>query len=790
MPPIDRLIEVSIKPIEATEIDVLVHWIANGAPEMPIVADVASTDPDLLVTDQDRKFWSFQPPLAVDPPQVNHQDRVRTPIDAFILSKLEASGLTLSADAESVALLRRITYDLTGLPPEPEEIASFLADKRPDAYERVVNRLLDSPRYGERWGRHWLDLAGYSDSEGKREQDVSRAPAWRYRDYVIHAFNSDKRYDRFLLEQIAGDELADYENAAEITEEMYWNLVATGFLRMAPDPTWYNLTNFLPDRIDVVADEIDVFSSTILGLTMKCARCHSHKFDPIPHRDYYRLVDVFKGAFDEHDWMKSNWHNGLSHGDRSDRDLPYVSTPERESWEEHNGRIQAEIDSRKKSLDEKAETATKTLVAARIAVIPEALRGDVQAMLDTPPGQRNAVQNYLAEKFEKNLRVNREDLLKADVDFKKFSDETNQQVGGLEGRKRPEPKIRALWDRGEPSPTYIYRRGDFLSPAKLVGPGVPSVLTDGKTPFEVVPPWPGAKSTGRRLALARWLIQPDHPLTSRVMVNRIWKHHFGVGLVKSVDNFGKTGTPPTHPELLDWLARRFVDSGWSVKDLHRLIVLSSTYRQSSAVTKELESADPENSLYSRMPLSRLSADQLYDSLLLVSGLLDSKPFGPGDPVDMRGDGLATPRRTECGWRRSIYTQQQRKIVTTALENFDFPLMNPNCSDRRDSTVVLQALHLMNNGMVSELAEAFAKRIEKEAGGDLAKQIVRTYLVAYGREPAPEETAASQAALIQLTEQWMRPAGASPALDHPAAIHQALATYCHAILNSAEFLYVD
>ncbi|MBS0266228.1 MAG: DUF1549 domain-containing protein, partial [Planctomycetes bacterium] len=431
MPPITRLIEVSIKPIEPQETDLLVKWISNGAPAGDVTADVATTSPDPLVTDRDREFWSFQKPRVYAPPQVSQPNRVRNPVDAFILAELEKHGLSFSPEADRAVLLRRVTYDLTGLPPEPAERAAFLNDQRPDAYERLVDRLLDSPRYGERWARHWLDVAGYSDSEGKREQDVPRAFAWRYRDYVIRACNSDKPYDRFLIEQIAGDELADYEHAPEITEEMYWNLVATGFLRMAPDPTWYNLTNFVPDRLDVMADEIDVFGSAVLGLTLKCARCHSHKFDPIPHRDYYRLVDVFKGAFDEHDWMKSNWHNGLSHGERSDRDLPFVSTRERREWEAHNGKLQSEIAQLQTGLEEQVRSAISKIEAERLAAVPEALRGDLSKALETAADQRNAVQKYLVEKFEKSVRITRDELLKSDAALKQRADETAKRVAQL-----------------------------------------------------------------------------------------------------------------------------------------------------------------------------------------------------------------------------------------------------------------------------------------------------------------------------------------------------------------------
>lgn len=794
MPPITRLIEVSIKPIEPAEIDTIAAWIRRGAPASDERPDVATNEPDPAVSNEERDFWSFQPPVAAPPPRVRDVDRVRNPVDAFILSKLQERDLSLAPEADRATLLRRVCFDLTGLPPEPARIEAFLADTSPDAYERLVESLLASPRYGERWGRHWLDLAGYADSEGKREQDVPRPAAYRYRDYVIRSFNSDKPYDRFLIEQLAGDELADYENAPEITPELYDNLVATGFLRMAPDPTWYNLTNFVPDRVEVVADEIDVLGSAVMGLTLKCARCHSHKFDPLPHRDYYRLVAVFKGAFDEHDWMKSTWHNGLSQGPRTDRDLSYVTTAERRAWEQHTAELQRSIAALKTPIDELATTLTKKYQAERIEKIPAELRDDVRAMLAEPVEKRTAVQKYLAEKFEKGLTIDQAELATVDPEFKRRREEASTAIAALEAKRTPEPKIRALWDRGDPSPTYIYRRGDTLTPGRLVGPGVPSVLTDGKTPFEVRSPWPGARTTGRRLAFARWLTRPEQPLTARVMVNRIWKHHFGTGLVKTLDNFGKTGSPPTHPELLNYLATQFTASGWSIKAMHRLLVTSATYRQSSLVTPKALERDPDNALVSRMPLQRLSAEQLYDALLSVAGRLDETPFGPADAIDVRPDGLATPRGTERGWRRGVYISQQRKIIVTQFENFDFPAMNPNCNERRDSTVALQALHLWNNGLVQQLAEAFAGRIERESAAQPARQIERIYMMAFGRAPTVEEVKLGEEMLSRFAAQWRASAAvAGSVAGVPAdtdATHHALVTLCHAILNSAEFLYVD
>lgn len=721
MPPLERLVEVSVKPIEPTEVETLVQWIAAGAPEIVVAPDVATTDGDPLVSDEDRAFWAFRSPQSVSVPTAQAHPRVRNEIDTFILHKLEVAGLSLNEEADRLTLIRRATFDLTGLPPEPAEVERFLTDQDPLAYEALIERLLNSRRYGERWGRYWLDLAGYADSEGKREQDLPRLYAWRYRDYVIRAFNDDKPFDRFLVEQIAGDELVDYEAATEITPEIYNNLVATGFLRMTPDASWANITGYVPDRIDVIADEIDVLGSAVLGLTLKCARCHTHKFDPIPHRDYYRLVDIFKGAYDEYAWLKPDIHPGIgpvSEDVVPGRLLRYVTTSERQEWERSQAQLSEEI------------------AAAKAKSEPE------------------------------------------------------DRIRALEAKRQPEPKIQALWDRGDPSPTYIYRRGDWLNLGTLVGPGVPSVLTDGRTPFVVTPPWPGAKQTGRRLAFAKWLTRSDHPLTARVQVNHIWKHHFGSGIVKTLGNFGKAGLPPTHPELLDWLAREFIDRGWSVKEMHRLMMTSSTYRQSSAIRQDVARLDPQNALYSRMPLVRLDAEALYDSLLLVAGRLNEKPFGPADAVQSRADGLVTPTGTEGSWRRLIYVQQLRKRLATHLESFDFPQMNPNCIERRDSMVAPQALHLMNNGMVLELSDQFAERVMREVGSDPVKQISFVYKIALSRPPNAEEEQIGLETLQKLESAWSKQLTANGQTD-PATINaKTLAAYCHAIINSAAFLFVD
>lgn len=780
MPPRRRLIEVSVKPMEADEIELLRAWIAAGAPEVEGPLEAPDWDPP--ISEQDREFWSFQPPGEFPVPRVQHVDRVRNAIDAFILEKLEATGLSLSPEADRRTLIRRAAFDLTGLPPEPEEVDAFLADSSAGAYERMIETLLFSRRYGERWGGYWLDRAGYADTEGQREQDILRPHSYRYRNYVIRAFNTDKPYDRFLLEQLAGDELVDYENSQEITREMYDNLVATGFLRMVPDPTWANITNFVPNRLDVVADAIDVLGSAVMGLSIKCARCHAHKFDPIRQQDYYSLAAILKGAYDEHDWLKPNANNPVDSTPEKFhlRCLPHVPADELRSWKDRDEKLEAEIVSLKTALEEKAAPLKHEYFEERLAELEEVLRSDVRQALNTATDERTEFQKDVSERFEPVVVASTEKLRELNEGFKKEAEETDKQVELLEKKRRPKPMIRALWDRGQPSPTYLLLRGNYLTPGQIVEPAALSVLSNSK--LDIKPPWPGAKKTGRRLALAKWLIQPDHPLTSRVMVNAIWKRHFRDGIVKSMGNFGLTGTPPTHPELLDWLAREFIQSDWSIKAMHRLIVTSSTYRQTSTVTPPHEQLDLDNDLLSRFTMKRMEAEVLWDTLLLVSGRLDETPFGAVDGVKVRPDGLVTAVGTEKGWRRSIYVEHNRKQNMTILECFDLPRPTPNCLKRRNSTVAPQALHLLNNESIYQLMLAFAERVIRETGENPTRQIDRSYQLALGRSPTPEEMQLATETLQQLKEEW-RAAESESDL-------KALADFCHVLINSAEFIYID
>jgi hypothetical protein len=779
MPPKRLLSDARVKPLTKGELEKIESWIAQGAPQVPDAPDVAGTPADELVSAKDRQFWAFQPPRKVAPPHIKEPRRVRGPIDAFLLEKLEAKGLGFSPEASAQVLIRRAYFDLTGLPPEPDAVKAFVNDKDPRAYEKLIDSLLASPRYGERWGRYWLDAAGYADSEGgKMTSDDPRPLAWRYRDYVIRAFNGDKPYDRFLLEQIAGDELADYRRAPVITSELMDNLIATGFLRMAPDSTNEGAVNYVDDRVDVIADEMDILTSTVMGLTLRCARCHSHKYDPLPQRDYYRLMAVFQGAYDPHEWIAP-----LHMANAPGRLLPYVppnATPfalaeASQEREERNRKVEEQIKQAKNELTEAAEPVRKRLIEERLKVFPPALQIDLRTLAATKADQRTAVQKYLAEKFETAITVSPAELKAADKAYREAAAALERKIAVLRSTIVPESKIRALWDTGHASPAYIMIRGQAMDLGEPVQPGVPSVLSVGIEPYHIVPPWPGAPSTGRRLALARWLIQPNHPLTARVIVNRVWAEHFGQGIVKSVGNFGHAGTQPTQPELLDWLATEFVRQGWSMKWLHRAIMTSSAYRQVSTVTPALEKVDSDNRLLSRMPMTRLDAEALADTLFFVAGLLDLEQFGPPAPVYAHDDGLVEPIELRKGFRRGIYLDQRRSEIPTLWDSFDFPQLAPACLERNKSNVSTQALTMMNDPAVRRSAAAFAGRVLRESGPSNRERVDRAYWIAASRPPEAEEMKAS----LEMLER-----------GGTGMEQEALVAFCHTLLNSAAFLYVD
>ncbi len=774
-PPKGDLLKYFVERPSSTEIEKLRDWITAGMPEQADPVELLAGMPDPHVSDADRQHWAFQPlPKQLAVPVFAEPDAGQ-PIDAFIYRGLVEKGLAFSPPAERSQLIRRVYLGLIGLPPRPDELQRWQEHPSDTWYEELVEQLLASPNYGERWGRFWLDVAGYADSEGGQSEDPVRQFAWKYRDYVIRSFNDDKPWNRFLLEQLAGDELADFRDPDQVTQETVDNLIATGFLRMGVDETGSRTMNFVPDRLGLIADALNVVSSAVMGLTMECARCHSHKYDPIPQSDYYRFKAIFQGAFDEHDWM--SWKT---------RQLEVASPQMIQQREAINGPLEEEL----KGL----ETSRKALVKSwqdrhykqnwpKLA--PE-LQQEMLAALKARATRRSLRQVELVELHDREIRPVEAVLAQQHSELAEELQRIDRRTDELQEQLLPPLSIRALWDRGRPSPTYMLIRGEHDRPGRLVAPGVPSVLVGSQTPFLPELPRPDAPSTGRRLAFARWLTEADHPLTARVLVNRVWSQHFGAGIVKTLDNFGNQGADPTHPELLDWLARNFVDSGWSLKSLHRTILLSRSYRQSSARTPDRDRIDPENQLLSRMTLRRLDAEAMRDSLLAVSGRLDDKMFGPPAPLTVREDGLIMQQPSRSGlFRRSLYLQLRRTEMPSLLSTFDYPEMQPNCVERSTSTVSTQSLILMNNARIYELAGDFAQRVLEHSGNDPAAAIGRVYRTAFSRSPTEQEQAEATQTLGELQQLWLR-----SGVAQERAFHLALTTFCHTAINSAEFRYVD
>jgi len=737
MPPSAMAKDLAVELPTDAETEKIKAWIAAGAPG----PEPTPAPTEAVVTEKDRKFWAFQPPVRPAVPQVKNAAAVKNPIDAFLLQKLEEKGLKFSAEAEKFALLRRVTLDLTGKLPTPAEIEAYRKDNAAGAYERVVDGLLASPHFGERWGQHWLDLAGYADSEGFGQDDGVRPFAWRYRDYVIRSLNADKPYDQFITEQIAGDELsADWKKAkGTASQEMIDRLAATGFLRATPDQTNSNERALIAERMNIVADEVEVLASSVMGLTMGCARCHNHKYDPIPQRDYYRLSAVLQAAYNPYEWKSPR-----------SREYDLGLESERKAVEEQNAPIQEEIKRIQARIDKIAENYQK-------------------------PGEK----------------LSSRELEKKSPEFANKTKALREELQATRGKLKPRPHVRILTDNEEPSVSYLLKRGDPVGFGEVVEPGVPTVLQNAAlTTYRVESPFPGA--TGRRLALARWMTQPNHPLTARVAVNQIWSRHFGRGIVASVSNFGKSGVAPSHPELLDWLATEFVAKGWSMKQLHRTMVTSAAYRQTSQVDAKLMEADPDNVLLSRMPLRRMDAETLYDSIMTAAGRLDPAMFGSPSAIDIRPDKEVVVKPSKAGFRRAIYVLHRRQTPVSLMDAFDQPPMTPNCTERRRSNVATQALHMLNGSMSWDIARYMAGRVIDEAGADVSRQVEAVYLRAYGRGPSASEKDLAVTAIAEFAKQW--PARlAADNNDGPRSTNAqwlGLANYCHAILNSAEFSFID
>lgn len=770
------------KKLSRDEVAVIGRWISEGA-------KTAAREPDSLtsgwhISAEERAFWAFQPVHRPNVPPVQQAERVSNPIDAFLLQQLEAKGLSFAAEADRRTLVRRASFDLTGLPPTPAEIEAARNDDSPDWFEKVVDRLLASPHYGERWGRHWLDVAGYADSDGFAVEDLVRPWAFKYRDYVIRAFNAGKPFDEFIVEQLAGDELVrpPYQN---LRPEDMDRLTATGFLRMAPDGTGAPNVDQPLARNQVVADTLKVVSSAFLGLTVGCAQCHNHRYDPIPQTDYYRLRALFEPAYD---WK--NWRTPAQ------RLISSISNAERAQAKQ----IEAEAVKIDQERLKKQQEYIDQAFEKALTQLPEELREPYRKARTAPAARQTPQQKKLLLDYP-NINVTAGSLYMFD---RKAADELQalaDRAVAIRATKPIEEAVPALTEMpGQVPTTFLFNRGDHDQPKQAVEPGGLVVLED-KQPLRI-PTETARPTTGRRLALARWLTDPAHPLTARVLVNRVWLHHFGRGIVATPADFGVLGERPTHPELLDWLAREFVDGGWQLKRLHRLILTSTAYRQDSRRDPAKDRIDPDNRLLGRMPVRRLEAEVLRDAVLAVSGRLNLKQFGKPVPVrpdevgqvvlgvDTRdGAGRPTGKVVPLGpeeFRRSIYVQVRRSQMLTMFETFDAAGLEPNCECRTASTVAPQALLMMNNAFVVTEAEAFADRLRREAGADPREQVRLAWRLAFVAEADEKEL---RGALDYLTEQTAQFATKPPPAGKSAE-GQALASLCQALLSANPFLYVD
>jgi mono/diheme cytochrome c family protein len=734
--------------LPADKVDVLTRWVSIGAPwpSSDRAAHATAVAPPAPAPTAPASLWSFKPIRHVTVPEPARSDPralsewAQNPIDAFILQGLERHHLTPSPEADKATLIRRVTFDLTGLPPTLDEIDAFLLDDRPGAYERLVDRLLASPRYGERWGRHWLDLVRYAESDGYR-QDAFRAQAWRYRDYVVRSLNVDKSYDRFLTEQLAGD---------EIDPDLPEMRVATGYLRLGTYE--YNQRNVRGQWADILNDITDVTGEVFLGLSVGCARCHDHKFDPISQKDYYRLQAFFTPLMPRDDLTMA-----------TPAELARFRAA-RAAWEQAASDLLRQIDSLEHPY---REQGTKSAFNK----FPD----EIKSILMKPESERSLLERQLGALAFRQIAYEHDQvptLIKGSA--KARWDELKKALKRFDAARPSAPAaVLTATDVGaEAPPTFVPgdRKGTPIEPGFL------STLEPG--PAQIVPPKKAPQSTGRRLALARWLSRRDNPLSTRVIVNRVWQYHFGQGLAATPSDFGHLGQPPSHPELLDWLVSEFVASGWRLKPLHRLILTSAAYRQASvrapAEIAACRRIDPENHLLWKQTVRRLDAEEIRDAMLACSGELSPTIGGPSVPTSQ-------PRRT-------IDTRVIRNAVDPLVDAFDGADGTSSTSRRNITTTATQALLLINGEWTLARASTLAERIVRREPLSRRERsrVAYAYAFALGRPPEPEELE-DALALLRRSASLLPTTG--PSSEDPAD-NSGLVDLCHVLFNSNEFLYVD
>ena len=792
MPPTDKKLNLKQKQM-------IEEWIRAGAKH-------ARPEPEQLpigeiLTDDDRNHWAFQPAARPALPVVSASDQCVTPIDYFILAKLESVGQSFSAEADRRTLVRRVSFDLTGLPPTPEEVHVCEQDVAPDWYERYVDRLLASPAYAERWARHWLDVVGYADSNGYTEKDSPREWSWKYRDYVVRAFNEDMPWDRFIIEQLAGDELVTH-SFDSLDEADAQKLIATAYLRLVPDGTGEGGVNAKEARNDTIAETVKVVSSSLLGLTVGCAQCHSHRYDPITHVDYYRLRAVLAPALNMETWKKPQER--------------LVSL-----WSAETRALAETVDAEQARLKKEREAALDALVAEtfeqELTKLPEEIREAARTARATTAKERTAEQKELIKQYP-FLNVDRGSVYLYLKDRQKGFNKHWDELQATSLAKRPaEDFVYAVTEpEAAPPPTHLFSRGDFNQPREVVEaeefevlrrPDRPVQFTSLAKSFAESSGLKNPKTSGLRLGYARYLTSGEHPLVARVLTNRFWMHFFGKGLVATTGDFGFQGDRPSHPELLDWLARQFVDGGWELKAWQRLLVTSRVYRQSSIKNAALYQLDPDNRLLGRMPLRRMESEMMRDAVLHTSKQLSGKRFGKPVPVAPDEVGqfiLAKDNRDSAGrpegkqadlgeeaLRRTIYVQVRRSMPLSILEPFDHPVMAPNCEQRGQSTVPTQSLVLMNSQFAANAAEAMLKPMAAEAGDDINARIRWAFQRIWLRDPTAEELAGARTLVTassgDASSDSKQPENQAAAQEEQDACWTAL---CHALLCSTRYVVIE
>ena len=677
--------------------------------------------------------WAFKPVKRPEVPEDKNQAWVHNPIDAFILKKLEEKGLTPNEPASKAALIRRVTYDMIGLPPSPEEVQEFVNSGDPEAYEKLVDKLLAHPGYGEKWGRHWLDVVRYAETNSF-ERDAAKPNAWKYRDYVIKSLNDDKPYDQFIREQLAGDELK------EVTPE---TIIATGYYRLGIwDDEPADMQQAYYDEMD---DLVSTTGQAFLGLTIGCARCHDHKIDPMPQADYYQMVAFFRDV-----------RPYGTRGDQRTNNQTDISSPE-------VARLHAERDRKMRRLGKKLREIEQAAILKMPGEMQRATEGH-----ERNKTLRDHLKEYLSDAewtSYQNIKEEREKFENEDIP----SRETALSVANCDVN---------------PPQTHILPRGNPHVEGKPVVPDFPEIF-EAETP--VIPePGKDAKTAGRRVVLADWIASPDNRLTSRVIANRVWQHHFGRGIVRSSNNFGLLGDAPTHPELLDWLATELVNNDWHLKPLHRMILLSSTYQMSSDNNETAYGMDPRNDLFWRFDMRRLTAEEIRDSMLVVAGVFNDKMYGPSIYPIISDEVLAGQSMPGAGWgdsseeernRRSIYIHVKRSLLTPLLAAFDYPEPDASCEARFSTTQPTQALGMLNSDELQNISAKLSARLAKECPDDLEGQIRRGFELVTSRKASPDEVQMAMALVDKLKAE-----GAND--------DQARQLFCLAALNLNEFLFLE